>query len=247
MDSGETRAACSTLEEASMNFKVRLFAIAIFCCFSFSPKASFADTCSTTSLNDVLATTCSIGKVSFAFTANSFTGVGVSADSIIFTPNAGSPLDPGFLLSGTFRVTATGLGESSTESFSFFWMPTVLDPAFQITSATALLINPVVPQAPNLGFISGGNNLGFTNATVQTGEPVVNPSTATISQSLLHFPDGYFGTLTVVDGTGNGATASVDSMEHQYNLTAVPEPANLALLATSLLCMVGLKSKKLFA
>jgi len=231
-----------------MNFKVRLFAIAILCCLSFSPKASFADTCLTTSLNNVLGTTCLIGKISFAFTADSFTGEGVSTDSIIFAPNADSPLAPGFLLSGPFRVTATGLGESSTESFSFFWMPTVLDPGFQITGATALLINPVVPQAPNLGFISGGNNLGFTNATVQTGEPVVNPSTATISQSLLQFPDGYFGALTVVDGAGNGATASVDAMEHQYNLTAVsavPEPSNLVLLATSLLCMVGLKSKKL--
>jgi hypothetical protein len=232
-----------------MNFKVRLFAIGILFCLSFWPKASFADTCSTTSLNNVLGTTCSIGKVSFAFTANSFTGVGVAADSIIFTPDAGNPLDPGFFLSGPFRVTATGLGESSTESFSFFWMPAVLDTAFQITGATSLLINPVVPQAPNLGFISGGNNLGFTNATVQTGEPVVNPSTATISQSLLTFPDGYFGAVTVVDGAGNGATASVDAMKHQYNLTAVPvtEPSNLALLVTSLLCMVGLKSKKLLA
>ena len=63
-------------------------------------------------------------------------------------------------------------------------MSTFLDPDFQITGATAPLINTVVPQAPNLGFISGGNNLGFTNATVQTGESVVNPSTAIISQSL---------------------------------------------------------------
>ncbi len=230
-----------------MNFKVRFLGIAILGCLSFMPSASFGTTCTTMPLNNVLGTTCSIGEVSFAFAADSFSGVGVTADSILFTPATGSPLAPGFLLSGPFRVTATGVGKSATESFSFFWMPTTLDPGFQIIGATALLVNPVVPQAPSFGFINGGNNLGFTNATVESGKATVNPSTATITPDLLVFPDGYFGTVSVVDGTGNGASASVDAMEHQYNLAAVPEPSNLVLLATSLLCMIGLKSLKLFA
>lgn len=230
-----------------MNFKLRILGIAVLGCFWFAPIPSFATTCSTTSLDNVLGTSCSIGKVSFAFTADSFTGVGVSASSILFSPDASNLLAPGFLLSGPFQLAADGLGESSTQSFSFFWMPAILDPAFQITGATALLINPAVPPAPNFGFISGGNNLGFTNATFQTGGPVVNPSTATISQSLLKFPDGYFGTLSVVDGSGNGASAAVDAMEHQYNLSVVPEPSNLLLLAVGLFCIVGLKTRRLFA
>ena len=67
-----------------MNFKVRFLGIAILSCLSFLPKASLATTCSTMPLNNVLGTTCSIGEVSFAFDAGSFTGVGVTADSILF-------------------------------------------------------------------------------------------------------------------------------------------------------------------
>ena len=230
-----------------MNFKLGIVEIAVLSCLFFLPKASFATTCSTTSLNNLLGTSCSIGNVSFAFLADSFSGVGVSVASILFTPDASSPLAPGFILSGPFRVSATGLGQSATESFSFFWMLTALDPAFSITAATSLLINPLVPQAPNFGFISGGNNLGFTNASVQTGGPFVNPSTASISQDLLQFPDAYFGALSVVDGSGKGASASVDAMEHQYNLAPVPEPATLFLLATGLFCLVGLKFRKMLA
>ena len=71
-------------------------------------------------------------------------------------------------------------------------MPTTLDPGFQIIGATALLVNPIVPSGPSFGFINGGNNLGFTNATVETGRLVVNPSTASISQDLLVFPRRLF-------------------------------------------------------
>ena len=103
-----------------MNFKLGIVEIAVLSCLFFLPKASFATTCSTTSLNNLLGTSCSIGNVSFAFLADSFSGVGVSVASILFTPDASSPLAPGFILSGPFRVSATGLGQSATESFSFF-------------------------------------------------------------------------------------------------------------------------------
>ena len=61
-----------------MNFKLGIVEIAVLSCLFFLPKASFATTCSTTSLNNLLGTSCSIGNVSFAFLADSFSGVGVS-------------------------------------------------------------------------------------------------------------------------------------------------------------------------
>jgi hypothetical protein len=231
-----------------MNFKVRLFGIAILGCLYFLPTPSLANTCSTTTLNNLLGTTCSIGDVSFAFTPKSDDAFsGVSASSIVFTPDASNALDPAFFLSGPLSVAASGVGATSEKFFTFFWTPTVLDPAFQISGATALLVNPVVPQAPSFGLIIGGNNLGFTNAIIQTGGPNVNPSTAVITPvDLLSAPDAYIADIFVGDDTGNGAMASVGAMEHQYNLTAVPEPPSLLLLATSLLCMAGLKTWKLF-
>jgi hypothetical protein len=227
-----------------MDFKLRISRIAVLGCLCLLPNLALADSCSITALSSVFGTTCSIGDVSFAFKPSSFDNFsGVSASSIIFTPDASSLLNPAFFLSGPFSVTA-----GKAEVFSFFWTPTVLDPAFQITSATALLINPVVPQAPSFGLINGGNNLGFTNATVQTGGPDVNPSSVAISQALLQqFPDGYFGTVIANDGTGNGAIASVDAMEHQYHLTAVPEPSGLLLLGAGLLCLACLTSKRSLA
>jgi hypothetical protein len=232
-----------------MDLKLRVSRMLALCCLCLMPSMAFANTCATGALSSLFGTSCSIGDVNFAFSPSSEDNFsGVSASSIIFTPVASNALSPAFLLSGPFSVTASGLGASSGMSFSFFWTSTVLDPAFQITSATALLVNAIVPQAPSFGFINGGNNIGFTNAIVQTGGPNVNPSTvATNPGDFLLFPDGYFGAMFVSDGTGKGATASVDAMEHQYNLTSVPEPSSLLLLGAGLLCLAGLTSKRSLA
>ena len=229
-----------------MNFKMTVSRIVVFSCLCVLPELSFANPCLVTTVNNLLGTTCSIGDVNFAFIAISFGGV-IPASSITLTPNAFDPLNPAFSLTGPFSVTATGLGNESQIHFFFNWDATILVGGLEFGSATETLINPVLPKSPSGAFIDGATQ--FTNAFVHNGGPGVNPSTGTIDLTSLTGPhfDQAFGSLIVVDGTGNGATTSVDAFENQYHLTPVPESSSLFLLGTGLLGLVGLMSRKLLA
>jgi hypothetical protein len=68
-----------------------------------------ADNCGTTTLNNILGTTCTIGDKTFQFATNGGLS-GITANQIEFTPDTTNPLSPGFTLSlasgGPISVTA---------------------------------------------------------------------------------------------------------------------------------------------
>ena len=152
------------------------------------PALTFAKSCTMTTVNNLIGTSCSIGDVNYDFLSSgtfapSFTGI--SAGDITFTPNGSDPLAPSFTLTGPFTETANGSNSgSASQNFVFFWNLSVTNQPYQIVSATSTTFDASLPNSPNFGVIVQGNNLGFTNSILQTGGPNTNPSTASIDLSL---------------------------------------------------------------
>jgi hypothetical protein len=71
---------------------------AFVCSLLFLPYVSRATpTCSTTTLDNIVGSTCTIGDKTLTFTTASITGI--NSALIEFTPDTSNPLSPGFELS----------------------------------------------------------------------------------------------------------------------------------------------------
>ena len=222
--------------------KLTALRILVLCCASVLPTLAWGDACQTTSVSNLIGTSCNIGDVTYAFgnsafssesVINSVTGPGITASSLILTPDSSDPQHPSFTISGPLIVTAVGLGNSTQQMFTLLWTATPTSSSVVFGSATNTLINTLVPGTPSFGLVSAGNNLGdpsFTNAIVQTGGPNLNPDSTSLD-SFASIPlDGLFANLFASDGTGLGATASVDGLSYQYDMVPVPEPLTPVLL-----------------
>jgi len=215
---------------------------------------AWGDGCTSTSVSNLLGTSCSIGEVKYAFGSSAFTsnslingvsGAGIPATSLIFTPDATNPLDPSFTISGALSVTANGTGNSTQQLFTLLWTATPTNNSLAFGSATNTINNAIVPGGSNYGLVNAGNNLGdpsFTNAIVQSGGPNTNPSSTSLD-SFASIPlDGLFVDLFVSDRTGSGATASAEGLSYQYNMVAVAsEPASPVLLVVGFLGLLIIK------
>ena len=237
--------------------RLKLFTFVVLCCLCTLPTLVLADPCQTTNVSNLLGTSCTIGDVNYSFIGSSFSSTsflngvqspGVSAASLTFTPDGSNPLNPSFSVSG-ISTTATGLGNQTEEAFVFFWSATVSSNSLQIGTGTNTLIGANVPNSPNFGLVAAGNNLGdpsFTLAIVQTGGPNSNPSSTTLNLTTIP-EDGLFVEAVATDGTGGGATSSVQSLQYQYGVVpaGTPEPSTLVFCTSGLLAL--LTSKKLFS
>jgi hypothetical protein len=235
--------------------RVKLFTFVI-CCLWTLPTLVLADSCQTTNVSNLLGTSCTIGDVNYSFIGSSFISIsflngvqspGVSAASLTFTPDGSDPLNPSFSVSG-ITTTATGLGNQTEQAFAFYWNATVTSNLLQFGTGTNTLMGPNVPNSPNSGLVAAGNSLGdFTLAIVQTGGPNLNPSSATLNLTTIPL-DGLLVEAVATDGTGGGASSSVQSLQYQYGVVGVvptPEPSPLILCTSGLLGL--LIFKKLFS
>jgi len=196
-------------------------------------------------VNNLIGTSCSIGDVNFGFlNASEDSFVGISASAISFAPDGSNPLAPSFTLTGPFTETANSSNSGfANQEFNFFWNLSVTNSLFQINSSTATIFDASLPNSPDFGFLNAGNNLGFSNAILQTGGPNTNPSTVAIPASVLNLPDGFFGAVSATAIPGDVATTSAGSMELQYQLVPVsvpvPEPPSRSLISVAMLAAVA--------
>jgi len=229
--------------------------LVLACAAALLPTLAWGDACQQTSVSNLIGTTCTIGDVAYTFGSSAFSsasvingvdGSGIDASALLFTPDASSPLDPSFTISGPLSVTATGLGNSTQQLFTLLWAAAPTDNSLAFGSATNSLIGATVPGAPSFGFVNAGNNLGdpsFTNAILVTGAPGINPSATSLDSASTIPVDGLFADLGVSDGTGSGATASASGLSYQYDLVPVPEPSVVVFLGTGLLSFLIIKKR----
>ena len=219
----------------------------------FVAGAARADTCGTTTLNNILGTTCTIGDKTFAFAATGSSFAGITSNQIMFTADTTNPLAPGFTLSlatgGPISVSSTGNSQSLIDANINYTVSVtngtaaLLGSTFSLSNATVTLSgttgdNSITDITNFLGSLSGASVEAFiqcaipalsTGCNTSTGPTTVTGTgTFSIPQSSAL---GQAGFEVLTDGN---ASASFTSATYDFNespSTSVPEPSTLLLSA----------------
>src|SRR5215469_3114551 len=112
-----------------------------------SPSLTLASSCPTTTVNNLIGTSCSIGDVNFSFlNAGEDSFIGISASDITLVPDGSNPLAPSFTLTGPFTETANSSNSGfASQEFNFSWNLSVTNSLFQISSSTATIFDASLP------------------------------------------------------------------------------------------------------
>jgi hypothetical protein len=218
--------------------------------------ATRADTCGTTTLNNILGTTCTIGDKTFAFSATGSSFAGIASNQIIFTADTTNPLAPGFTLSlatgGPISVSSSGNSQSLIDANINYTVSVtngtaaLLGSTFSLSNATVTLSgttgdNGITDITNFLGSLSGASVEAFIQCMIPVGPSgcststgpttVTGTGTFSIPQSSALGQAGF----EVLAASGGGSTsASFTSATYNFNespSTTVPEPSTLLLSA----------------
>jgi len=215
--------------------------------------AARADTCGTTTLNNILGTTCTIGDKTFAFAATGASFTGITSNQIIFTADTTNPLAPGFTLSlatgGPFSVSSSGSSQSQIDANINYTVSvtngtaSLLGSTFSLGNATVTLSgasgdNGITDITNFLGSLSGASVEAFIQCMVPVGPSGCSTSTGPTTVTgvgTFSSPQvsalGQAGFEVLTDGN---ASASFTSATYDFNesaSTTVPEPSTLLLSA----------------
>lgn len=221
-------------------------------CFVAVPAAAapvgFPDDCVTTTVADLVGTTCTIGRRAFSFTGFNPTGTDLDPSLITFTPDASDLFTIAFTLSSeSFSLTSSMLQESwRYRSGELYFTVTDLPGAFYIGSFDVSLNNAVASSDPvirdNFGptafvagnlFLNTGENFpGTCEAVNLVGSNTDGPVNLNTSCGgvLAEGTSGYaFVMASVFGGVTSASMTSVTYTMHQQPTRPVPESSSLVL------------------
>jgi len=242
---------------------------AFACSLLFLPYVSRATpTCSTTTLNNILGSTCTIGDKTLNFSSSSITGI--NSNQIEFTPDTSNPLSPGFELSlatgGPVSVSAAPGNTNSMINVNVNYTVSVTNGSASLLGETLALngatISPFsglsgdngISDATNfLGSLSGAAVEVFIQCQVPVGPSGCSTATGPVNLSTggtLATPQisalGQAGFEVLAQTNSGSVTASCTSAD--YNFTeapsATPEPNSMLLFGTGLLGILFLMRSK---
>lgn len=146
--------------------------------FLVGPVLARADSCSTTTIDNIAGTTCTIGDKTFTFAPDASPAVGpFASNQIEFTPLTSNPLDPGIELSlvGGGTMTVNGNVGALFEDVFLNYTVSVTSGQALLTGGSVTLNNPSVTLGTTGSTSCGlGEDCEVANATAEniiTGLP----------------------------------------------------------------------------
>jgi hypothetical protein len=218
----------------------------------------FPDDCVTTTVADLVGTTCAIGRRAFNFTGFNPTGTDLDPALITFTPDASDPFTIAFTLSSeSFSLASSMLQESwRYRSGELYFTVTDLPGAFYIGSFDVTLndavatSDPVIRNnfAPNafvsgmLSLDTGENFFGRCDAMAMVGSNTDGPNiiNQTCGSVLREGTSGFaFLMVSAFGGVTSTSMSSLTYTMHQQPTRPVPETSSL-MLSSAGIALIGL-------
>lgn len=216
---------------------------------------------SSTTLDNILGSTCTIGGETYAFASNlvPFPGAGslldltfvglMSPDGITFTTDVSSPNGPGFILTGAangpFYVSSSRI---VGEQFALDYEVSVTHP-----SSGALLIGTTLTtvgaQVQNTVFgnvdVEGGGLSVFVSAGTRGGPGTVTVGAA-LGPGVSSFSTEAAILLVEANDVGVGYASLTSAEFNVAESTTTPEPSSVLLFGTGIIGIMGAMRRKLF-
>jgi hypothetical protein len=236
--------ACGpTLEGGGVMKKMSLCLFSIL--LATTSGVAFATPCGTTTLSDMIGTTCSIGSLTIKFTGYYTAGYGyipnpsVPASDIVFGADAANPLAPSFTLTSDDFRSQSNSNNVETAVYGYLYYE-VFAAGHNIIGADPTANHPVLRSGMEsaidvVNYMNNGDLLSGAQEQYSVFGTLFGPYTN--HDAVGSIGDGspgwaYFDTYAEY----SGSFASMDSATYTFDLgpRVVPEPGSLVLLGSGL-------------